>query len=315
MTTPSTTKAIAKLLQAWQSPDIGEWQSPFIRTGVYGRPRNACSGHVYTSGNAVLLMLWTAQTGYRPVMLTFAQKNELSTRHKADLRIRRGEQGVPLIRPIEYIPSNYTETPDGYVTNDGIKMTADQARHVSMRVFTAFSVDQLNEPEIVMGDPRLIVAREPARAAAFIERLIKHGNIHVDTVEAKAHFSPAYDRVRLPDVRTTIGEQQWVATAFHELVHWTGHSTRLDRISSKAWADEPYAREELVAEIGAALLCSEFGIPHVSNAMAYIKTWASALSDQSAAFFSACADAQKAINLIHHIADETPKAIINSEAS
>ena len=99
------------------------------------------------------------------------------------------------------------------------------------------------------------------------------------------------------------GEAQYYATAFHELTHSTGHSSRLDRIvaGSFSFGDESYSNEELVAEIGSASLMNMLGIEtddSVRNNAAYIQSWKKALRNDKKLIVSAASKASKAVELI-----------------
>lgn len=88
----------------------------------------------------------------------------------------------------------------------------------------------------------------------------------------------------------------------HELTHWTKHPKRLDReFGRKTWGDEGYAREELVAELGAAFLCADLALtpePGTDHA-AYVQIWLKVLRNDKRAIFSAAAHAQKAADFLH----------------
>lgn len=136
---------------------------------------------------------------------------------------------------------------------------------------------------------------------AFIDRTgvtVQHGG-------DRAFYSPAMDRVQLPPAEAFKDAQGYYATAFHELTHATGHASRLDRSltdGKHTFGSHPYAREELVAELGAAFLTSEFGLhgeePRADHAQ-YLAHWLGALKEDSKAIFAAASAAQKAVNWLH----------------
>ena len=100
--------------------------------------------------------------------------------------------------------------------------------------------------------------------------LIVHSN--------SAAFSPSWDRVMLPFRDQFDGEEAYWATLWHEVVHWTGHSSRLNREQHSRWGDHVYAFEELVAELGAAFLCSHLCIPgDLQHHASYLESWCDAL--------------------------------------
>ena len=87
----------------------------------------------------------------------------------------------------------------------------------------------------------------------------------------------------------------------HELTHWTGHKSRLDRDKKGKFGDPLYAFEELVAELGAAFLCSSLGVSKEvrEDHTKYIKSWLKALKDDKRAIFKASSQASKAVEYLH----------------
>ena len=98
--------------------------------------------------------------------------------------------------------------------------------------------------------------------------------------------------------------ESYCSTLAHEMTHWTKHRTRLDRdFGRRKFGDEGYAREELVAEIGAAFLCCDLGItpePRDDHA-AYLDYWLSVLKEDKRAVFQAAAHAQRAVDFLHRL--------------
>ena len=96
--------------------------------------------------------------------------------------------------------------------------------------------------------------------------------------------------------------ESYCSTLAHEMTHWTKHPSRLERdFGRKKFGDEGYAREELVAEIGAAFLCCDLGItpePRDDHA-AYLDHWLKVLKDDNRAIFQAAAHAQRAVDFLH----------------
>jgi hypothetical protein len=120
---------------------------------------------------------------------------------------------------------------------------------------------------------------------------------------------PSADRIQLPNKSAFDSEANYYATAFHELAHWTGSKNRLDRDLDKGRFGNPaYAFEELVAEMSAAFLCSDYGIQGELRHAGYIGHWLKALREDSKAVFKAAALAQKAADYINML-DATAEAI------
>ena len=118
---------------------------------------------------------------------------------------------------------------------------------------------------------------------------IKHGN------SDRAFYAPAVDSIMLPEFSQFTSASGYYATAIHELTHWTGHQSRCDRNLTGSFGSMSYAYEELIAEIGSAFTCNEFGITNeIENHASYIDSWLQALKDDKQYFFKAASEARKA---------------------
>ena len=98
------------------------------------------------------------------------------------------------------------------------------------------------------------------------------------------------------------GADHFYNVAFHELTHWTGHASRLDRDLKNRFGSRAYAAEELVAELGAAFLSAEFGFDGDVRNAGYIATWIDLLKSDKRAFFTACSKASKAADYLRGLA-------------
>jgi antirestriction protein ArdC len=133
---------------------------------------------------------------------------------------------------------------------------------------------------------------------------IKHGL-------AKAFYSPGVDIVAMPDRTRFDTEAGYYATLFHELTHATGHVSRLNRptlTESSGFGSNPYCKEELIAEMGAAFLCGHAGIETtIQNSAAYLQNWLEQLQNDKTLIVQAATQAQKAADFILGIKfDGTP---------
>ena len=115
-----------------------------------------------------------------------------------------------------------------------------------------------------------------------------------------AHYAPASDYIQLPAREDFKSKQDYYATALHELSHWTGHKSRIDRdfSKSKRWGDSAYAFEELVAELGAAMLCAHLKIDGQLQHASYVASWLKVLKQDSKAILKAGAEAQKILDYL-----------------
>ncbi len=125
----------------------------------------------------------------------------------------------------------------------------------------------------------------------------------------EAYYNPEDDYINLPkpkmfkDTTSRTATEGYYSTIFHELTHWTGAKHRLDRLSCETFVKEDYAFEELVAELGAAMICASTGVtpvPRLDHAH-YIGSWLKALRNNKYFIFSAATKAQKAADYLFNL--------------
>ena len=122
----------------------------------------------------------------------------------------------------------------------------------------------------------------------------------------RAYYSQSEDKIVLPDLKQFVNSHEYYSTAFHEMTHSAGHKSRLDRFKdteSYKFGSESYSKEELIAEVGSAMLCNHVGveIPETfENSVAYIQSWIKVLKDKDNARLvtTAASAAQRAVNFI-----------------
>lgn len=133
--------------------------------------------------------------------------------------------------------------------------------------------------------------------------------------DSRAYYSPTLDVVNMPQMSDFKTIEGYHATLFHELAHSTGHSKRLNRdtlTQSKGFASESYSKEELIAELTSAMLCSKAGIQKtIDNSASYIQNWIQALKGDSKMIVSASSKAEKAVK---YILNEKEEALETTEA-
>jgi antirestriction protein ArdC len=124
------------------------------------------------------------------------------------------------------------------------------------------------------------------------------------------YYAPGPDHIRLPERSLFRDAEHGYSTAFHELIHWTGAKHRLDRTTGKRFGDADYAREELVAEMGAAFLGAHMGLrpDHIEDHSAYLDHWIKILKTDSRAILKAASAAQTAADFVMAAARKTMPA-------
>ncbi|AQR61683.1 hypothetical protein BZG35_08480 [Brevundimonas sp. LM2] len=275
---------------------VRPWTQPWAtgsRFGPVSRPLRH-SLEPYSGINVVLLWSQAAARGFTaPVWMTFRQALALKA------CVRKGETGTTVVYA------------DRIVRPDTDDQGRDFDRSIPfLKAYTVFNLDQIDGlPETyrdqgVTTEP-LGEARRLARADVFCAATradIVHGG-------AMAFYDLAADRITLPPFATFHDAHGYYATLLHELTHWTRHAGRLDRdLGRRRFGDAGYAREELVAELGAAFLCADLGValtPREDHA-AYIAGWMKALGEDPRLIFTAAAHAQRACDYLQGLQPLAP---------
>lgn len=164
--------------------------------------------------------------------------------------------------------------------------------------FMVFNVEQFEGLNL----PKIPEIEQPDHKWTPVERaenLLKasKANISNELTCLVPHYSPLADKITLPLPNQYHDAENYYSTALHELSHWTGHSSRLNRDFAKDKHTQKYAREELRAEIGSAMVNMMLGIaPKISeNNKAYIKGWIAHLKEEPKEILRACGDAEKSV--------------------
>lgn len=163
-----------------------------------------------------------------------------------------------------------------------------------LRYFNVFNLDQIEGVEVPT--PPACTIRTVDRAEQIVAGY--HGPRIEHNGGDKCLYRPSTDSIHMAVRESFESPEHYYATLFHELVHSTGHSSRLDRFKG---GREEYAQEELVAELGAAFLCSEAGIDNtlgVEQTAAYIAGWVRAIKTDDKVISRAASAAEKAVDLI-----------------
>ena len=262
--------------------DAGEFTMPWHRDVGNTMPTNSLTGNTYNGVNVIAL--WAAAelrgftTGY---WATYRQWNLLGG------QVRKGEKGsvVVFYKQTDFEVSN-TET--GEQENKSVLCAR------SSHVFNAEQVEGWQAPKPAV--------RDSAQVLGETERFVTATSADVRIGGDRAYYQPGADHIQMPDrdrftgTETITATESYYATLLHELTHLTGHASRLDRDLSGRFGREGYAMEELVAELGAAFLCSELGItnrPRPDHA-AYIAHWLVVLKKDTRAIFTAASKANEA---------------------
>ena len=172
-----------------------------------------------------------------------------------------------------------------------------------LRYYNVFHIDQCKGIKARFAAQPLRTATADAAAEAIIADYVKREGVHMEHVEGdRAFYRPATDSITLPLLKQFKETAEYYGTAFHEMVHSTGHAKRLNRLDATAFfGSEAYSKEELIAEIGSAALVNRAGLETAKsfrNSAAYVQNWLQVLKNDKRFIVSAAGKAEKAVALI-----------------
>ncbi|OJW05303.1 MAG: antirestriction protein [Planctomycetales bacterium 71-10] len=279
---------LEKGVRPWTKP----WDAEHA-AGRIARPLRS-NGQPYRGVNVLLLWSSAVANGFAaPLWMTFNQAKELGGRVKA------GSKGTPVVYADRITKTEAKE--------DG----GEEEKEVFfMKQYTVFNAEQvagLPGRFYAPAAPRLDPVDRIERAEAFCRATgadVRHGG-------NSAYYAQGDDRVQMPPFEAFRDAEGYYATLLHELAHWTKHEARLDRdLGRRRFGDEGYAREELVAEIGASFLCADLDLEPVvrEDHAAYVAHWLKVLADDKRAIFVAAALAEKAAGHLHALQPRGPDA-------
>lgn len=287
------TNRIITALEQGTPPWICPWQNGSAM------PSNLATGKPYRGINVLILSVEAMGHNYTDSRwLTFRQANELGT------RIRKGEHGTSIV----FYRLREISEGTGDVTD---AVTAARRGVPMLRSYTVFNASQLEcIPDRFALRP--VVAWQPVSEAEQVINktgaVIHHGGDH-------AFYRPSDDSIQLPPLASFSQSVDYYATALHELCHWTGHSSRLNRVLGRRHDIDAYAFEELVAEIGAAFLCAHTGLPARMEHASYIDSWLDALRRDKRLIFVAAGASQKAADFVLGAACSVPSPAVEVETA
>jgi antirestriction protein ArdC len=271
------------------------WIKPWSATAGHNVPCNATTNRPYSGCNVILLWL-AANRGYAsPRYLTFKQALD------AGGNVRKGEHGtkVYFVKQLAVTDKTAPTPAEGNGEPAGPRLIP------MMREYTVFNVAQCeNLPDKIIAPATGKPPRNRDERDATIDEFMACTQADIREGAGEAFFSPSTDYISLPAFGAFKDAHNFYSTAFHELGHWTGHKSRLDRQSAwgKRFGDQAYAAEELVAELCAAFLCAEFDLDGDLRHAGYIAHWIALLKSDSRAFFTACSKAQAAADHLRGLA-------------
>lgn len=259
-----TDNIIAAIEQGGDLPWVKPWTAQ-------GGPRNGMTGRPYSGVNHLLLTIagmdYASNEWY-----TFKNAQKLGG------TVKRGQKGTQVVF------WNIIKKKNEVGKEETIPL---------LRYFVVFNREQIdNLPAPKVQEPNTFIGDD------VIDSFIDSVGANISHGGDRAVYNFKTDAIKLPNRESFVDSASYYATAFHELIHWTGHDSRLDRLKATPFGSPEYAKEELVAELGAAFLCAEYGINGKTQHPEYIKNWLNVLKNDKRFIFRASSMANKAVSFL-----------------
>ncbi len=273
------TSEIIRLMEEKRLP----WQKPWNENEAaraLARPQNAVTGRPYHGVNTLVLMAnQYARKSLDPRWCTFKQASDNGW------KIKKGEHA----KVVRYWKFGEEKTLENQTTGEKEKVFIEYEvpRVFFARVFHASQIEGIPEYKKEV--------KEKWSPIEKAEEILKNSGARIFHDQSDhAFYAPKKDEIHLPPKESFAKESGYYSTALHELGHWTGHASRLNRALGNSFGTPDYAKEELRAEMASLYLSIETGVPFdPSQHAAYEKSWLEVLKNDKNEFFRACSDAEK----------------------
>lgn len=282
------TARIVAELEEGRLPWVQPWDGRVVAAGL---PRNAGSGRAYSGIN--ILILWHAlfEGGFTAQRwLTFKQAEALGG------HIRKGERGVTVCYADRFTPK---DARGGNEAGGNAAGGGDEVRQVAfLKRFTVFNVAQCEGLPEQLDQAGVAGQHDNMVTIPGAEALIAASGARIAIGAPHACYIPGADRIEVPLQQAFAQPINYYRTVLHELGHWTGHASRLDRDQTGRFGTPSYGREELVAEMCSAFTCAALGIVPTVRHADYIGCWLEVLKADNRAIFRAASQASKAADYL-----------------
>jgi len=278
------TDSIIKMLEEGVAP----WQKPWEGSVM---PFNPTTERSYRGGNALHLLATGIGREYAdPRWMTYKQAAQQGW------QVRQGEKGTHIeFWEVKERSNEKDAAPEPHGTESPAQENGQRLIH---RVYTVFNAKQID------GIPEYQAKQHsPFEAVHAGERILTNSGARIEHDQLdNAFYNRRTDSIHLPPKDAFKDAPGYYGTALHELAHWTGHSSRLNRPTlsdSYRFGDLNYAKDELRAELASVFIAAELGVPHDSgNHAAYVGSWIKALRDDKNEIFRAAHDASLATDYV-----------------
>ena len=306
-----------------------DWRKPWFTEGALQWPRNL-SGREYNGMNALMLMLHCEKEGYKiPRFCTFDCVQRMNKPGKDGqelprVSVLRGEKSFPVM--LTTFTCIHKETKEKIKYDDYKRLSDDEKQEYNvypkMQVFRVFNVQQTNlqeaRPELWEKLEKENGRPEVKAGEQFdfepVDRMISE-NLWICPIrpmhQDSAYYSITKNEIVVPEKGQFKDGEAFYGTLFHEMTHSTGAEGVLDRLKPTSFGSKEYAREELVAELGSALVSQRYGMTkHIKeDSCAYLKSWLDELKESPQFIKTTLLDVKRATSLITQRVDRIAQGL------
>lgn len=323
------------------------WKKPWFTEGSLSWPKNL-SGREYNGMNALMLMMHCEKNGYKlPVFCTFDRVAGLNfTKDKQGKRqqvkgkggevlpqvsILKGEKSFPVFITTFTVVNKETKERVNY---DDYRQMSEELRqqynvYPRLQVYNVFNVSQTNlqeaRPELYKKVEESCMQSKPMEMGddySFppVDKMIKEDGWICPIKPLfgdSAYYSISKNEIVIPEKKQFKDGESFYSNLFHEMTHSTGAEGQLDRIKPTSFGSEEYAREELVAELTAALTAQRYGMTkHLKgDSAAYLKSWLDSLKESPQFIKTTLMDVKKASSMLTQHIDKMALEIEKTQSA
>lgn len=323
----------------------GDWKKPWFTEGALQWPKNL-SGREYNGMNALMLMMHCEKQGYKlPVFCTFdrvaglnftkdkqgakMQATDKNGEQLPQVSVNKGEKSFPVFITTYSVVEKDTKE---RIKWEDYKQLTDEEKgkynvYPKLQVYNVFNVDQTNLKE---ARPELYnkleqanqIVRQSTGSDSYdfpaMDRMIEQNEwicpikpIYGD----QAYYSISKNEIVIPEKKQFKDGESFYTNLAHEMTHSTGAENQLGRLKPTSFGSKEYAREELVAELSAALVAQRYGMTkHLKeDSASYLKSWLNSLKESPEFLKTTLVDVKKASGMITRCIDDIQLKIDNGE--
>lgn len=321
-----------------------DWKKPWFTEGTMQWPRNL-SGRHYNGMNSLMLLMHCEQQGYKhPIFCTFDRVTGLNFSKTKDgmkpcvdisgnklptVTVNKGEKSFPVFLTVFTV----VDANGNKIKYEDYKQMPESERELykvfpKLQVYNVFNIDQTNmseaRPDLYEKFTADMVVEKPQSTDGMfqfapMDKMIAE-NLWIcpimPTYGDDAFYSISRDCIVIPEQKQFVSGESFYSNLFHEMTHSTGAEKHLNRLKPSSFGSAEYAKEELVAELTAALVAQYYGMDkHIKDdSAAYLKSWLGSLKEDPAFIKTVLLDVKRASAMLTFKIDEV-KNLIESDAA